>query len=395
MVKAKTFSSPRTRQAPRYLHLVNELRRQVESGALAAGEKLPSYSEMRAQGYGQNVMDRAYALLQSEGLIVREHGRGVFVAPTALRNVAEASAAKTLELGLVVFDAPHEETLQESLYGLNLHGQMIQRGVQHAARQVKAKLTLLDLRSPVGWGEMDGVLAMWDVEPKLVRRLARKNTPCVWLMDPHEGQSSVIADERGGAQLLTEHLLKLGHRRIACLTTDHWQSQRRLQGYHQALREAGIEADPRWVRDLHFPHRWDSRLNFAGHARQTVETWLQGDWTELDCTALLAQNDQAAFGAIEGFRRAGMDVPADISVCGFDDTAAALYLLPHLTTIGVPLFEMGRQSVELLITQIENQTSSPVSLTLPTRLMVRDSTAAPKQTNPFRKQKAGSPKKDV
>jgi DNA-binding LacI/PurR family transcriptional regulator len=93
-------------------------------------------------------------------------------------------------------------------------------------------------------------------------------------------------------------------------------------------------------------------------------------------TAVVAANDLMAFGAISEFRRAGFNVPLDVSVVGFDDIAFSSLIEPALTTVNLPLGELGKLAVEALMTTLSSPTQHGIELPIPTQLIVRNSTAA-------------------
>ncbi len=179
------------------------------------------------------------------------------------------------------------------------------------------------------------------------------------------GLFSLNFDNVGGTRLAIEHLLSLGHKRIACITGDqaHPDAVERLQGYHQALEEAGIALDPGLVAAGQFneesgrlaiEHLLDSRRRF---------------------TALFASNDQMAFGATLGLYRRGLRVPDDLSLVGFDDLGGASYAIPPLTTVHQPGYELGCIAARAML-QLLGGTKPDVAMPAP-RLVVRESTSAP------------------
>ncbi len=146
------------------------------------------------------------------------------------------------------------------------------------------------------------------------------------------------------------------------------------------MRAAKIEVPSQWIRRL--MHREEiQQAPFLYHSgRASMRKWLQDGWRDLGCTALLAQNDEAAIGAIEELQEAGFDVPGDVSVVGFDGTEAAEYFRPRLTTIKVPLEEIGAAAAEYLLRQIRegDETEEHTGVTLPAQLKIGDSTAPPR-----------------
>jgi LacI family transcriptional regulator len=190
-------------------------------------------------------------------------------------------------------------------------------------------------------------------------------TPVV-AVDPHTGPStlpSVHSDNLAGAITATRHLLQLGHRRIGFLAgrPDLESARQREQGYRRALADAGIAVDPNLIRV------GDYELEMSQEPARQLLT--------LDDrpTAVFAANDLSAMQTMHVARTLGLDVPGDVSVVGFDNIPESALIEPPLTTIDQSIQEMGRRAVELLIDVIEGETGRALQITLPTRLVVRQS----------------------
>jgi LacI family transcriptional regulator len=168
-------------------------------------------------------------------------------------------------------------------------------------------------------------------------------------------------DNFEGARLATQHLIQLGHRRIAFISgdADHPDAAERLRGYRSAMQEMGIAPDPALI--VPGDYREQSGL-------LAVESLLQ---THQRFTAIFAANDQMALGAALGLKRRSLRVPEDVSIVGFDDLAASLYAIPPLSSVLQPTYDMGRLAasamLELLAGRVPNQ-----QLPAP-RLMARES----------------------
>lgn len=346
--------------APRYAFIAQDLRRQIAAGELAPGDRLPSFAHMRAQGISQNTMEKVYILLESEGLIDRAGGSGVYVADGTPRK-----RTSTGIIGYVGGPSP-----QPQQYGMHLYGAHIQQGAREAAKKHGLHLMLLDADSDADvWRKLDGVLSLEQDVPAGI--------PRVHLMTVGETGPSVVADEDAGIIAAVNHLAALGHRRIAYLIDPHepYHSQR-LNAYRAGLHANRIQPDAQWVR--HIRNVWEHANAFVGAAAQRMEEWLREDWHRVGCTALLCQNDQVAIGALQALRAAGLGVPDDVSVIGFDGTEAADFASPRLTTIEVPLYDIGAAGVELLLQRIATGTAPKVRDTiraLPTSLRIGGSTA--------------------
>ena len=178
--------------------------------------------------------------------------------------------------------------------------------------------------------------------------------------------TSVDVDNTAGARGAVEHLIALGHRRIACITNAplvYTAAQERLTGYRQALQAAGIELDDDLVATGEFdaPSGHRAMVDLLGRA-------------EVD--GVFVASDVVALGAIGALREAGRRVPTDVSVVGFDDIPLAAYFDPPLTTVRLPAFELGQAAGRALLDRIADPAMTGRTL-LPTELILRASTAPP------------------
>jgi LacI family transcriptional regulator len=262
------------------------------------------------------------------------------------------------------------------------------RGAQAAARDAHMELLLLHENSVVHAERMDGVI-LAGAQLSMPQAM-----PCVAVMTSAGTTSGVVSDDYGGMTLAVRHLLELGHRRIAFLTDALTEeagplSLRRLRAYEDTMSRAGIEVGRQWVRCLF--GKWEPFRSFdwAGHAR--ITEWLHDGWRQLGCTALIAHNDEAALGAIRALAEAGIEVPAQVSVVGFDGIETIGMGGPTLTTVEVPLYVIGAEAVRRLLQQLQCAADGhPVrafveGLTqLPTALRPGASTAAPTRRTQLR-----------
>lgn len=183
---------------------------------------------------------------------------------------------------------------------------------------------------------------------------------------PGLGVASVDVDNAAGARGAVEHLLALGHRRIACVTNAplvYTAAQARLDGYRAALAAAGIEADDSLIESGDF----DAASGHAAMVRLLERTTFD---------AVFVASDVVALGAIGALREAGRRVPDHVSVVGFDDIPLAAYFDPPLTTVRLPAFELGQAAGRALLDRIAEPSAARRTL-LPTELIMRASTAAP------------------
>ena len=189
------------------------------------------------------------------------------------------------------------------------------------------------------------------------------------------GLQCVAIDDFLGGRMATEHLLQLGHRRIAFLrqATSHTTSQRRVEGYAAALQAAGLQPDPRLIADC-------ASSPGAGAA---AASRLLGACA--DVTAIIAHNDVIALGAMHALHEAGLSIPADISLVGYDNTAASAFYHPPLTTIQYPIEAVAAAAARKLFAMLEAGAEDQVPLAanvelVPVSIVVRQSTGPARAT---------------
>jgi DNA-binding LacI/PurR family transcriptional regulator len=175
----------------------------------------------------------------------------------------------------------------------------------------------------------------------------------------------VVCDYRSGAEQVMNYLLQLGHRKIGFINAAAAEirtSRDVGDVYRERLESVGVTPDPRWVEDGKFTEEGGAR------AAQAILDRDRG------VTALFAGNDKMAVGALHYLSRNGIDVPGQVSVVGFDDLRHAAFVTPTLTTVHLPLYEVGALACERLIERAHGKTDR-VTEKLPTHLIVRESTA--------------------
>ncbi|MBX9245811.1 LacI family DNA-binding transcriptional regulator [Actinotalea ferrariae] len=188
------------------------------------------------------------------------------------------------------------------------------------------------------------------------------------IVDPvdtrHRRMVSVGSSNWAGARTATEHLVGLGHRRIACIGGPEASdaARDRLYGYQAALDAAGIEVDPALIRSDQF-----DVASGARHARDL----LTGDRPP---TAIVAADDEIAVGVLATAHALGIRVPDELSVIGFDDTPQAAWTTPPLTTVHQHLEGMGRMAVETVLAMADGRRPASRHVELATSLTVREST---------------------
>jgi DNA-binding LacI/PurR family transcriptional regulator len=179
---------------------------------------------------------------------------------------------------------------------------------------------------------------------------------------------TVGVDQVCGAELGTRHLIDLGHTGILHLAgpQDWTEARARLLGWQTAMYAAGLRPPPHVIGDWSAASGYEAGLEIARRD---------------DITAVFCANDQMALGLLRALTEAGVSVPGDVSVVGFDDIPEAAYLIPPLTTVRQDFTAVGRRAIEILQTAIaQDERPAPARLISP-ELVVRASTASPGRTS--------------
>jgi LacI family transcriptional regulator len=214
--------------------------------------------------------------------------------------------------------------------------------------------------------QVDGLIVISATDRvDLLQRVIDVGVPLVVVDRNPDGLSVsqvLVANEEGG-YLAGKYLLDLGHRHFVCIggPSDANPSWGRVVGFTRALREAGINLPPKAIVPGDFRYT-------GGEAG--MHTLLGRG---LDFTAAFVANDLMAIGAVITLQRAGRRVPDDVSVIGFDNILQGTTMIPALTTIEQPVNELGQATVRLLLDQVMKRATEPQSLTIPTRLIERES----------------------
>jgi LacI family transcriptional regulator len=212
---------------------------------------------------------------------------------------------------------------------------------------------------------MDGLLLTASMcDDPLLPRILESRIPFTMVDQPlglEDQITYVTIDNASAVYQVVNHFVTHNRRRIAIITGNlqHIDGQTRLAAYRHALESFGIAYHPDWVA-------------YGDFSFQSGYTAMKGLIVQ-NIDAVFACSDMAAAGAIKALNEAGLRVPGEIAVIGFDDLPIALNVLPHLTTIHQPLIQKGARAADLLIDLVEGKQSDPIHEILPTHLVIRES----------------------
>jgi LacI family transcriptional regulator len=272
-------------------------------------------------------------------------------------------------LGLVLPDL-HGEFYSEVIRGANLRAREL--GYKLMISSAIAKDDGSELISAVAdHGLVDGLVVMISEVSSRIRETLRKATaPLVILDGDVDGvvHDSVVIDHRSGAVAMLRHLLRRKDRRKVIFVggpATNIDSIERLAAYREVTAELGITVDPADVH--HLDYEYDTAFELAA---LNVGQWARQG------AAIFAANDEMAAGIIDAALAAKIAVPDDLPVVGFDDTRIASMTRPRLTTVRVPMSDMGAAAIDLLCQRLDDAERPSTKLILPSKLIVRESCGA-------------------
>lgn len=336
----------------------------------------------------------------------------MFVSPATIRDVAKSAGVSIATVSRVLNDSPavrpatREKVLDvmaELDYSPNLTARRLSlgrtltigiahpsltlpsfierlRGVQFSLADSEYDLALFSALVPqkiesclnnllVG-ARVDGaIIVSFQLKKEQIDRLLQSEIPVVLIDARHPKMDVVYVDDEAGGRMATQHLIDLGHRRIAFLSDylenpfDFVSMRHRFSGYRQALEAVGIDLKP--------DYQQEGELGGREAYQKAVQLLTLDDRP----TAIFAATDTHAIGVLKAAHDLGIKVPEELSVIGYDDIRDAEYL--NLTTIRQHLFETGVEGANMLLNALKTSNGSPRQLQFPTQLVIRGTTASP------------------
>ncbi|HEY3571195.1 MAG TPA: LacI family DNA-binding transcriptional regulator [Thermoanaerobaculia bacterium] len=308
-------------------------------------------------------------VINEKGPVAAETRQRILAAIEQLRYVPHGAARslitnQTDTIGVLLPDL-YGEFFSEVIRGVDLAARrsgyhVLVSGFHSDRAEIEAVLRALR-------GRVDGLIVLSpDVDAQTLRRNLPETLPVVLLNTRVERLAfdAINVDNYGGAFAMARHLAALGHRRIAliCGPAENADARERLRGYRDALRAEGIAPSSA----LEIPGDFSEESGYrAGQHLLTLEPRPE---------AVFAANDSMAIGCLFALREAGVEVPGDVALAGFDDIPIARYVSPPLSSVHVPIAEMGTRAMERLLHAVEHKNEHERRQeTVPTTLVVRGS----------------------
>ncbi|RKP53099.1 GntR family transcriptional regulator [Cohnella endophytica] len=357
-------------QSPKYLQLKEEILSWIAGGRYRPGDKLPSENELADQfSLSRQTVRQSIGELVQEGWLAREQGKGTFVSRQSpeRRNAMGNRTVGIITTSISDYIFPSivrgvEAALKEQGYRLLLSSTDQRKDRERECLEMMLSHSVCALiveptKSAEGNPNFDNYMAIEDHGiPMLMINESYPDLEC----------PSVRVDDDAGGHMAANHVLELGHRRIAgFFKTDDLQGVRRMKGFMRACREHQIQPDGSMIVRY-------STEDKEERPQRMLRELLQ---SEQRPTAIVCYNDQLAVSLLDTVRELGLRIPEDLSVIGYDDSFLATATEIKLTTIEHPKSEIGKRAANLLIAQLERgEAPPPKELLFAPKLIVRQST---------------------
>jgi len=352
------FKIDNQKPIPKYYQLAEVIKKYVNQGKLKVGDRLPPERELAARcQINKLTVVRALSELVHEGVVYREQGRGTFVArKIPLQKIS--TSIGILGLGIAEDNSLFSTILQ---------------GVKRQAHISSCDLRLLPTVEP--WeiekisnyiASLDGLIIIYLAQKKEYLEVLKEEKVPFILVGKYAKdvtEDYVTVENFKGVYQAVEYLIQLGHRRIGFIKgmTYSAMARERWEGYQQALLAHGIS----YQEDLVASGEWTEENGY----KNTLNLLSLSP----PPTAIFASSDPMAIGAMKAIKERGLKIPDDISIIGFMDLPVAAYVDPPLTTVRMPVVEMGQAAAKALVRKILEPNQKQVKINLKTKLIIRES----------------------
>jgi len=358
----------REKQTPKYMQIKQEIYEWIQTGKLKPGDRMPTENEIAEQfQVSRQTVRQTFGELEREGWLQRIQGSGTFVSVPEIPRTPDVQTVGIITTYISDYIFPHivrgaEAALRSKGYRLLLSStdndkDKERQSLDMMMSQPLSGLIIEPTKSAEGNANLNYYLSLnYRRIPYLTinERYPEMACPCLKV------------DDQAGGYKAAEHLLQLGHRRIAgFFKADDLQGVHRLKGYLQAHHEYRVPVRPDFV------------VHYSTEEKQTKPYQMLASMLQEQDerpTAIVCYNDELAVHLLEAIRQAGLSVPGDISVVGFDDSPLATATEIKLTTLTHPKEEMGADAAQALMTLIEGGELGWEARVYAPELIVREST---------------------
>lgn len=331
----------------KYLELVNWIKEQIAQKELIPGQKMYSENELSGMFHlSRQTVRHAIGILESEGILRRIQGSGTYINDDRLANLENKKRIAVITTYVDGYIFPR--TIQGIENTLSDWGYSVQ--IAFTNNQSERERTVLE--DIINRDEVAGIIAeatksnLPNFNLPLFREIQRKNIPILFINSyyPNLKAPHVSLNDRAAGKAATSYLIEKGHKRIGGIfKLDDGQGAYRYEGYAQAFHEAGLQIDDSriiWVDTEDLKHLEELKEKFVNRLR--------------DCSAVVAYNDEVAFGVVELLKEEGIRIPEDISFVGIDNSELAVIGDVSITSIPHPMEKLGEKAAANLIEMIHD-----------------------------------------
>ena len=353
-----------TEKLTKYMKIAEYFKAEIRAGKISSGEQLLTENEIAAKfNVSRHTVRQALMELEKGGYIYKEQGKGTFCSSRDENTKKGTIAVITTYISNYIFPSiiyGIEEVLSAEGYNL-----MLLNTNNEKQKEAECLKKIID-NDIVGLIVEPTMSACENVNLKWYKELEKKDVPYIMINAKYDelDPAYVIVDDIEGEYLTTKYLLQLGHRKIAgVFKKDDLQGVNRQQGYKKAMEEFGVEFNSEFVNSFETNEETFAPYAFTSNLIRKKER----------PTAIVCYNDQIAIYVVQAILDAGLRIPEDISITGYDDSHISISTELRFTTVGHPKEDMGRRAARLLIGMVENNVKKPSYIYKP-ELLVRYST---------------------
>lgn len=340
--------------------IYEDIKKSILNHTFEANSLMPTEQDLAATyQVNRSTLRKAMQLLADEGLIEKCPGKGTIVLGSYPENSKQKTIVSNKNIGFLLprgnlITEPFYATLFSSLeQGFQLKGcSLIYTTLDHEDN-------MMDKIAPLG---LSGIVFVSNVSPRHIQLAVDQKIPCVLVNSCSDKLPSILSDNHRGAYLAGRHLIEHGHRNVAVLTgiQSYISNQERMAGFAEAFSEAGLTLDPDQIvqsDSWRYPTAEKAFYDFIISRRNSLPT------------AVFAFNDRLAVGAVNAIIKAGLSVPRDISVIGYDNLQYYNIAASRISTIETHIEIIAETTVANMIWQLDGGSCAAIKILIPVEVV--------------------------
>lgn len=368
-----------------YKQVYQDLRDKINSNYYKSGDLLPSEREVgEIYHVDRTTVRKAFSLLVDEGLVEKRPGKGSVVLQPSVKNAA--SPSYTAEAPKAIAFLLPTSTRKSDRITVPFYSELFYN-IEKECKSLGYTLVYSSLNDHEDFEHflsmstnISGIIFVSNIAPECIAKTVERKIPCVLLNSSNPQIPSVLSDGYAGTYAAVEYLLQCGHKNIAVLDgiSEYVSSRERLKGVNAALKDHGLTLKKEYYVCA---GTWEADGGYAATKELLANCSLLP-------TAIISFNDRLASGAMQAISHAGLSVPGDISIFGYDNSDHAKYSIPKMSSIEINIPWMSKAALWNLLNQISYNEMIPSKITIPVSLVLGDSVkdlttaSAPEQDEP-------------